>query len=359
MEVPGYKVRRTIGQGGMATVYLALQESLNREVVLKTVNTTHSNDSDFLERFVNEGRMVASLTHPNIITIHDIGSANELVYISMEYVQGGDLKAKITGRCDPAETLDLIRKIGAALGFGHDHGIIHRDVKPANILFRSDGTVLLSDFGIAKQIEADSELTSTGTILGSPFYMSPEQAEGMVVDGRTDIYSLGVIFYEMLTGERPYQGDSAIKVIMQHIQSPLPTLPEDLSRFQPMLTKMMHKDRDQRFVNAAELVAYIDNLLVPKPAVHSATDAGERHRTDTASPITVPWSKATPRRDKRRLLIAFLIVCLVSMALSMYGLRVYTTSLRSPIIGPQHDLSAQQEAELNSPARLTGPQRVI
>ncbi|NCF81699.1 MAG: protein kinase [Proteobacteria bacterium] len=260
MEFPGYEVKRTIGRGGMATVYLAIQQSLDREIVLKTLNTTHDESGDFFERFLKEGRIIASLRPPHIVTIFDIGSADDTLYISMEYVEGGDLRAKIENRLAPVRGLELVSKIGQALAYAHKKGIVHRDVKPANILFRADGTPLLSDFGIAKDFTVDKGLTSTGTILGSPSYMSPEQAEGLPVDGRTDIYSLGVIFYEMLTGQKPYEGDSAIKVIMKHIQSPVPQLPPELDQFQPLLNRLMAKDRDQRIGDAGELVTEVEDL---------------------------------------------------------------------------------------------------
>ena len=245
----------------MGTVYLATQESLGRDVVLKTLNMVDSESTEFQERFMNEARIVASLRHPHIITIYDIGAADEALYIAMEYIDGGDLKSRLKGPLPPIVCLELLLKIGSALELAHMEGTIHRDVKPANILFRMDGTPLLSDFGIAKQVKLDAELTSTGTILGSPFYMSPEQSEGKQVDGRTDIYSLGVIFYETLTGERPYDGDSAIKIIMQHLQAPLPKLPKELSRFQPLLTSMMTKDRNKRLASATSLVSKVKRLL--------------------------------------------------------------------------------------------------
>ena len=257
MEIPGFKILKTIGKGGMATVYLAVQESLEREVVLKILNTANTENTDFFERFLNEGKVVASFRHPNIVTVYDIGATDDLLYISMEYVDGGDLKARIGDGVPAEETLDLVVKIADALDMAHRAGTIHRDVKPANILFRADREPLLGDFGIAKQMESDSELTSTGTILGSPFYMSPEQAEGMLVDGRTDIYSLGVIFYEMLTGERPFKGETPVKVILQHLQAPIPTLPENLNVYQPLLEKMLAKDREERFSDAGALVGYI------------------------------------------------------------------------------------------------------
>ena len=191
MKVSGYKIKRTIGKGGMGTVYLATQESLERDVVLKTMSLVDAEGTEFAERFLNEGRIVASLRHPHIITIYDIGATDDILYIAMEYVDGGDLKSRLDGPLPPHVCLELLARIGGALELAHRQGIIHRDVKPANILFRRDGTPLLSDFGIAKQIKLDAELTSTGTILGSPFYMSPEQSEGRVVDGRTETKTNG------------------------------------------------------------------------------------------------------------------------------------------------------------------------
>lgn len=260
MEIPGYKIQREIGKGGMATVYLAIQESLGRPVVLKVMGTNLETTPEFSKRFLNEGHVLASLSHPNIITIFDIGIAEDFLYISMEYLGGGSLALRIAQGMTPEGALDIVRQIGTALAFAHARGVVHRDVKPANILYRDDGTPVLTDFGIAKQA-GDSELTSTGTILGSPYYMSPEQAEGRVeLDGRSDIYSLGIIFYEMLTGRRPYEGDSAITIVLQHLQASVPRLPRGLERYQPLLERMLAKRRDQRLRDAATLVSQVKAL---------------------------------------------------------------------------------------------------
>jgi len=260
MEVQGFEIKKTIGRGGMGTAYLAIQESLGRQVVLKTMNTAQAEQTDFLERFLNEGRIVAALRHPHIITIFDIGATDDVVYMSMEYIEGGDLKDRIPLGFTINQALSVIENVASALHYAHGQGVIHRDVKPANILFSVDANPLLSDFGIAKQTTVDAELTSTGTILGSPFYMSPEQAEGQQVDGRTDIYSLGIIFYEILTGERPYPGDSAIKIIVQHIQSPIPALPDEFKAYQQLLNLMLAKNREDRFETAGDVVAYIQEM---------------------------------------------------------------------------------------------------
>ncbi|MFT5449927.1 MAG: serine/threonine-protein kinase PpkA [Gammaproteobacteria bacterium] len=322
MKVPGFQIKRTIGRGGMATVYLAIQKSLEREVVLKCMDNERDGEKDFITRFLDEGRIIASLSHPHIITVHDIGTVDDMVWIAMEYVGGGDLKARIERETLPVEaTLDLIEKVAAAFGYAHLRGIVHRDIKPANILFRNDGTVLLTDFGIAKQASMDRELTTTGTILGSPFYMSPEQAEGLEVDGRTDVYSLGVIFYELLTGHRPYQGDTAIKVIMQHIQSPVPTLPHELKRYQPLLDQMMAKNRDERIADADSLVRALNELRGDSPGSHGA-------RSDTASRDASRSSESTQKWSTKKRLNT-LGSCLVMVAAAMGVFYGYAKTLQN------------------------------
>jgi serine/threonine protein kinase len=262
MEIPGYQIDRRIGKGGMATVYLATQSSLSRPVVLKILDIPRDNEnSNQIERFLSEGRIVASLNHPNIITIYDIGVTDDnALYISMEYIKGGDLKSRIGIPMSPEEALDILLSIGNGLKTAHEHGVIHRDVKPANILFRDDGTPLLTDFGIAKQVDNDLNLTSTGVFLGSPNYVSPEQADGKDVDCRTDIYSLGCIFYEMLAGEKPFKSETLFDVVNQHKNAPIPLLPEDVQDYQPLLNMMMAKSPHDRFANAEEMIEHIKIL---------------------------------------------------------------------------------------------------
>ena len=245
----------------MATVYLATQESLNRSVVLKILDRMKRDESsDMTQRFLDEGRIIASLHHPNIVTIYDIGLAGDDLYISMEYVEGGDLKKRLERSITPETALDIVAKVGSALASAHSHNVIHRDVKPANILFRNETTPLLTDFGIAKQTDIDQDLTSTGIFLGSPNYVSPEQADGRAVDGRTDIYSLGCIFYEMLTGYKPYHSRSVIDIVVQHKTAAVPKLPDSLADYQPLLNKMMAKELDDRFNTADELVTEVEKL---------------------------------------------------------------------------------------------------
>ena len=271
MEISGYQIDRKIGKGGMATVYLAKQISLDRPVVLKVLDVPKQTENDTqIERFLSEGRIVASLNHPNIITIYDIGIADDnSIYISMEYIEGGDLKARMGIPMDPGEALDIVMQITRGLQLAHHHGIVHRDVKPANILFRNDNTPLITDFGIAKRINDDLSLTSTGIFLGSPNYVSPEQATGDPVDARSDIYSLGCILYEMLTGEKPFKASTVFDVVMQHKEAPIPKLPEDISGYQPLIDRMMAKDPEDRPADAEELLETITeiykDLSAPNP----------------------------------------------------------------------------------------------
>ena len=182
MKIPGYEIEGKLGQGGMAVVYLAVQESLQRPVALKVLNPLFSDDPQFSERFLREGRIVASLTHNNIITIHDIGIAEDFHFISMEYLDGLDLKGRMKAGLTLPQAVAHTRTICQALSFAHSRRFVHRDVKPANILFRDDDTLLLSDFGIAKNLDGSSDITVTGTPMGSPHYLSPEQAQGLEVE---------------------------------------------------------------------------------------------------------------------------------------------------------------------------------
>ena len=257
-EIPGYKIIRPIAEGGMASVYLALQESLGRNVAIKLLKKFDTPEQ--AQRFQNEGRIIASLNHRNIITIYDIGVHGDRHFISMEYLEGGDLEERIQGGISPEEALDLLDVMASCLGFLHRNGIIHRDMKPANILFHKDGTPILTDFGVARHLEGDMRLTMEGSAVGSPYYLSPEQAECKPLDGRTDIYGLGIIFYEMLTGVKPYQGESHIETILAHLTEPLPSLPPALERYQELLERMIAKDPDERFDTAEDVIEHTRKL---------------------------------------------------------------------------------------------------
>ena len=258
MDIPGFKIERLIAEGGMASVYLAVQESLERRVALKVLKKFDSLEHS--QRFLYEGRIIASLNHHNIITIHDIGVIADRHYIAMEYLEEGSLADRIERGMQLPDILDLVESIGGCLDFVHRREIVHRDVKPANILFHTDGTPKLTDFGIAKQLDGDQNLTMDGSAFGSPYYLSPEQAEGRPLDGRSDIYGLGIVFYEMLTGDKPYAEHSDVETIVAHLNQPIPVLPEAFSAYQDLLERMLAKAPEDRFASAGELVDRVREL---------------------------------------------------------------------------------------------------
>ena len=260
MHIPGYTILREIGRGGTAVVYLAEQDSLGRPVALKVMSAALAADPSFSERFVREGRTIAQLRHPNIVSLYDIGVADERPYIAMEHVEGDNLKERIRSGVSPKAAVDILRQVATALAFAHSKGFVHRDVKPANILFREDGSVVLTDFGISRTIDSNTRLTETGTTVGTPHYMSPEQARGRATDARTDLYALGVILYEMLTGRPPYDARDAIAIAYSHVNDSIPRLPARLSLLQPMLGRLLAKDPDDRFASADDLIAAVDRL---------------------------------------------------------------------------------------------------
>ncbi len=265
MKISGYTISSRIGAGGQAMVYVAIQESLQRPVALKVLNPVHADSPEFTTRFLNEGRILASLGHSNVITIYDIGVDGGFHYISMELVEGGDLKRRMREGMDSNRVLDYIATIADCLAAAHEKNIVHRDIKPANVLFRKDGTLLLTDFGIAKQLDAKNELTLTGTTVGSPHYLSPEQAQGRTVDGRADVYSLGIMAYEMLTGSRPYEGESDIDTIFKHINDPIPNLPPEHAPLQELIERMIAKAPGDRFESAREVVDFIAEMEPMEP----------------------------------------------------------------------------------------------
>ncbi|MCG6870660.1 MAG: protein kinase [Gammaproteobacteria bacterium] len=260
IQIPGYRILGEIGRGGMSTVYLAEQESLDRPVALKVLRATLMDEREFTERFVREGRTVARLVHPNIVSVFDIGVVRERPYIAMEYIKGGNLRDRIRAGLGPKAALEILREIARALDYAHTKGFIHRDVKPENILFREDGGAVLTDFGIARPLDDSSRLTETGVSLGTPHYMSPEQARGRNTDARSDLYALGAILFEMLTGHPPYTGTDSMSVVYAHVNDPVPRLPVHMSRIQPILSRMLAKKPDGRFSSSRELLSAIRSL---------------------------------------------------------------------------------------------------
>jgi len=271
MEIPGYEIKGVIGKGGMARVYLALHKALNRKVAIKVMNRQEGADFDVNDRFLREARIVANLNHPNIVTIHDVGEHNGHNYLVMELLPSGEtLKDKIKAGVDSQYALSIVRQVATALKVAHEKNIVHRDIKPDNIMFRADGSVVLMDFGIARSVDsAATQMTQAGLIIGTPQYISPEQAQGKNIGPYSDIYSLGIVFYEMLTGKVPYTADTPIALVLKHISEPVPDLTGDVAVYQPLLDRMMAKGREQRYSNCDDIIADIDCLEAGKPAVHA------------------------------------------------------------------------------------------
>lgn len=243
IEIPGYTIEKEIGRGGMAVVYLAVQESLGRKVALKVLQSSLATDPSFSKRFIAEGKMVAALSHPHIVSIYDVGVTNDNQhYIVMEYIESGSLKERLAiGAIAPDTAARIVASISEALDYAHQAGLVHRDVKPDNILFRPNGDPVLSDFGIALTSGTDTRLTQVGSTIGTPQYMSPEQAKGEQCSGASDYYSLGIILYECLTGNVPFDGDNGTAIGIKHIQEISAPLPAHLFSFQEIINALLEK----------------------------------------------------------------------------------------------------------------------
>jgi len=255
--VPGYEIVHPIGQGGQAQVYLAEREKDRLRVALKVLDRKLRNDQVFLARFEREYKLVAAMEHEYVARIYDQGFSGDNPFIAMEFLPGGTLGARIHEGFSPQEALRVTSQIALALDAIHARGIVHRDVKPGNILFRADGRPVIVDFGLAKDLAINSNLTIAGQLLATPRYMSPEQCRGLPTDARSDLYSLGVVFYEMLTGEKIWADESPANLIAMHVNAPPPRLPENLAGFQRVLDRMLAKQPEERFQSGRELFGVI------------------------------------------------------------------------------------------------------
>lgn len=259
LEIPGYKLVREIGRGGMSTIVLAERLEDNVHVVLKIMFTQGMEDPTALKRFMLEYNLLSNVNHPHVVRIYERAFAADFAYIAMEYFPAGDLAARIKEGIRPAEGLEYLRQMASGLGAVHELDIVHRDIKPGNILFKDDGSLTITDFGVAKQGDQDMEdITVNNMVVGTPYYISPEQGSGMKVDQRSDLYSLGVIFFQMMTGKRPFSGNSVSELLRAHVVEPIPQLPGYLSKYQPLINGLLAKDPDERFQNSRELLIGID-----------------------------------------------------------------------------------------------------
>jgi tRNA A-37 threonylcarbamoyl transferase component Bud32 len=263
--IRGHRCIRQVGSGGMCTIYLAESERAGRLVVLKVFSQVPDVSERIIsfDRFLQEYEIVAGLKHQNIVRIYDLGIADDHAYIAMEHFPAGDLRHRMKTPLLPATALKYLEQIASALQAIHSVGVLHRDLKPANVMLRSDGSLCLIDFGLAKANEIDVSLTGTREIFGTPYYMSPEQGHAEELDARSDLYSLGVIFYEMLTGHKPYTGATAMEVIYKHKRAELPEIAPRFADYEPMLKRLLAKSPKDRYQSAPELLEAISALKIP------------------------------------------------------------------------------------------------
>ncbi|SFJ13662.1 protein kinase domain-containing protein [Thermoflavimicrobium dichotomicum] len=263
-----YHIVRYIGGGGMAAVYLAQDMVLDRYVAIKVLYEEYSKDWEFVQRFVREAKTAGKLSHPNIVNVFDAGVDNHIYYIVMEFVDGASLNHIIQqkGQLSALETISIAIQICQGLGHAHDHGIIHRDIKPHNILFTQNGQAKVSDFGISRFVQSNTALTQTGIVVGTVPYFSPEQAKGAKLSFTSDLYSLGIVLYEMVTGQLPFTGNDSVSIALKHIQEPLPDPrqlnPHITDKLYFIIRKATEKDPAHRYQSAYEMAYDLQQALM-------------------------------------------------------------------------------------------------
>ncbi len=276
-----YELEELVGEGGMSSVYRAYDTVLERRVAIKVLHEHYSHDPEYVERFRREARAIARLSHPNVVTVIDRGEWQERQFIVFEHVAGENLKAVIAreGPLPVERALELACQVARALAVAHDLGIVHRDVKPHNVLVDAAGTAKVTDFGIARALDADDALTETGTVLGTGQYLSPEQASGMRADERSDQYSLGVVTYELLTGEVPYSGDGMMAIAMRHVRDPVPSVrarrPDVPPRVDAVVARAMAKRPEDRFASMEAMTAALESCLAEEAEAGGTVKEGD------------------------------------------------------------------------------------
>ena len=343
-----YQIVAPLGEGGMAAVYKAYQPSMERYVAIKVLPRHMSASEEFVSRFKREAKMLAQLQHPHILSVFDYGEADGYPYIVMPFVQSGTLADLVQKRrLSLSEIRRVMSQIGEALSYAHGHGMIHRDIKPSNILIDERGNCLLTDFGLARMAEASIKITTSGAILGTPAYMSPEQGAGSNIDQRSDIYSLGVILYEMVTGRVPYTAETPIAIVFKHIQDPLPSarklnpdLPEPVEL---VLLKVLAKNPDDRYQTAEDFVQAIQKALPENDSAYSLPEQKSTIADSSASgsdvqPVQAPdiqtnlVSKViapknlSPNRFPIWALAGFGVIALVAI-MAVIGTKMFTSQI--------------------------------
>ena len=300
-----YRIQRKLGAGGMADVYLAEDQELGRRVAIKILNGRHANDDQFIERFRREAKNAAALNHPNIVSIYDRGEAEDTYYIAMEFLDGRTLKELVVSRgAAPINVaIEYARQILSALRFAHRHGIVHRDIKPHNVLVDAEGRVKVTDFGIARA--GTSQMTETGSIVGTAQYLSPEQARGGEVDPRSDLYSLGVVLYELLTGKTPFDGETPVEIAMKHLSNapkpPSKLRPDVTPELDKVVLRALAKNPDDRYQSADEMEADLERVArgAPVSAATAATQVLPAAAAVAADPTSATMIAPPPSAPAR------------------------------------------------------------
>jgi serine/threonine-protein kinase len=311
-----YELEELVGSGGMSNVFRAHDRLLERTVALKILHEQYTRDEDYVERFRREARAVAQLTHPNIVTVIDRGEQDGRQFIVFEYVDGQNLKElSAHGPLDAREAIGLALQVAHALSFAHARGLVHRDVKPQNVLLNEDGQAKVTDFGIARSLDVHG-VTQTGTVLGTSDYIAPEQARGQKVDPKTDIYSLGVVLYELLTGEVPFSGDNFVAVAMRHVSEPPPSVlehrPDCPVRVDLAIQRAMAKDPADRFASMDELCTELEACL-------AELDGRDGEGATMIVPPAPRPRRARPQRERRRFPVGIALIVFVAALLVAGG----------------------------------------
>jgi len=328
-EIPGYALKKFLGSGGAADVFLAVDLKHSRLAAVKVMTRRRFAETVAVKRFIKEAQTISSLHHPNIVRIYATGRTASLRFMAMEFFPES-LKQRIQTRkrITANEALTIINQVASALFYAHGKGFIHRDVKPDNIMFRRDGTPVILDFGIARVLESTTQLTRSGMSMGTPRYMSPEQLNAKRADGRSDIYSLGVVLYEMLCGSPPFKGSQTMAVIMKHVTEPIPPLPAELAAYQPLIDRMMAKERARRPGTEKEWQELVKPLFKPfrlpkadKPKFGNISTSAEREKTrlsGAGTPAARHPSRSTAGQRARRPLRRFLLNLFLILALAAW-----------------------------------------
>jgi serine/threonine-protein kinase PpkA len=327
IKIPNFELDKEIGRGGMSKVYLAHQQEPKRKVAIKIVAPGNAADEAFMQSLKQEGDTIASMSCDNIITVYACGVIESHYYMAMEVLSGGDLADKIKQGLRPEDAVEIMLQIGNALKHAHSKNVLHRDIKPENVMFHESGKAVLVDFGIAKEADSTSSFTQVGAVVGTPHYMSPERCMGKATDHRSDLYAMGVMFFELLTGKKVYDGRDTFAVSYAHVYEPVPPLPPEHARYQNLVNRLLAKDPDDRTQTAEEMLEGLrrvkagnaepatrrmdttarklgasEDTIVSTPIPGRGVPAPEKPAPATAAPMAAPIAQAVVAPQKNKLL---------------------------------------------------------